>query len=217
MLSCRAGITLTVCLAGSTRIRSKQNVVSWSIGQFLDAITRSSYPATSTLATHPTFALQLVLPYSRVVMLAKISAAIVGRGKGRRSPGKTTANACSNAGVISPIASTSVPLLAMVKNHARFATKSATLNAVTRDAQEGAASHVPRVQKRSVRRAARTHSATCHVPLHAIGCRAPSDARRTCAVVTNAYPSVAPTVRVRDTARSARPMKSRTIESTSSC
>jgi hypothetical protein len=217
MLSCRAGITLTVCLAGSTRIRSKQSVVSWSIGQFLDAITRSNYPATSTLATHPTFALQLVLLYSRVVMLARISAAIVARGKGRRSRGKTMANACSNVGVISPIASTSAPLLVMVKNRVRFATKSATLNAVTRDAQKSAASHAPRVQKRSVRLAARTHSATCHVPLHAIGCHAPSDARRTCAVVTNAHPSVAPTVRVRDTVKFAHLTIPRTIESTSSC
>jgi hypothetical protein len=179
MLSCRAGITLTVCLAGSTGIRSKQNVVSWSIGQFLDAITRSNYPATSTLATHPTFALQLVLPYSRVVMLAKISAAIIAREKGRRLSGKITANACSNAGVISLTASTSAPLLVMVKNRAHFATKSATLHAVTRDAQRSAASHAPRVQKRNVRLAAHTPSATCHVPHRAIGCRTPSDARRT--------------------------------------
>jgi hypothetical protein len=66
-----------------------------------------------------------------------------------------------------------------VKNRAHFATKSATLHAVTRDAQRSAASHAPRVQKRNVRLAAHTPSATCHVPHRAIGCRTPSDARRT--------------------------------------
>jgi hypothetical protein len=110
-----------------------------------------------------------------------------------------------------------VLLSVMVMNHARFAMRGATSSAAMRDALEGAANHAHPVLKKSARLAAPTQSATCRVPLRAIGCHARSDARDFCDAVTNVRLSAVQTARARCIVRCAHQTRSKTFELTLLC
>jgi hypothetical protein len=217
MSCCRAGIVLTACLAGSIKIPRKQSAVSWSSAQCLGVSTRSQYHVTWISAPLSTSAVRFADHCSLVVMLARTSVAIVGHVREQRSRKKIMANAVSPVAVTTPTAGMPVLLPVMVMNHARFAMRGATSSAATRDAPKSAASHARHALKRSARLVAPTQSATCRVPLRAIGCHARSDARDFCDAVINVRLSAAQTARARCTVRSAHQTRSKTFELTLSC
>jgi hypothetical protein len=217
MSRCRVGIMSTSCLAGSTKILSKRSALLWSSAQYLDASTRSQYRVISMSAPLSTFAVRHADPYSPVVMLARTSVAAVAHARVRRLRGKSMANVVSLVAVTTPTAGMSVPLLVTAMKPARSAMRGVTSNAVMPDARKNAVSHARLVLKRSVRLAAHTRSATCRVPLHAIGCHVRSDAKSLSLAAINAHPSVVPNAPASCTVIPARQPKSKTFEPTSSC
>jgi len=217
MLRCLVGIMSTNCLAGSTKILSRQSALSWSSAQCLDVSTRSQYRVISMSAPLSTFAVRRVDPYSPAVMLARTSVATVAHERVQRLRGKTMANVASLVAETTPTAGMSVQLLVMATKPARSATRGATSNAVMPDARRDAVSHARLVLKKSVRLAAHTRSATCRVPLRAIGCHVRSDARSLLLAAINARPSVVPNAQASCTVRLARLPISKIFEPTSSC